>query len=214
MTARTSRCVVCGTAVVPASGRVCPLHLRASEQQVLAEQASRPSAWVLAAGHDAAAPGPAAAKQEAQPPAMRPAEPTAPVGATELELAGFSQRFYAFIIDIFAASVTAGFLSLFAAASPAAAAFVGLAGFCGYFLLSNSLGQLAGKATLGIEVVDPATGREPGFGKGALRTIGQAMDLFLTFGLGFLIMAGDERKMTIHDHLAGTIVVRTTGVRR
>jgi uncharacterized RDD family membrane protein YckC len=146
---------------------------------------------------------------------MRPAEPTAPVGATELELAGFSQRFYAFVIDIFSAAVTAGFLSIFAAAaSPVAAAFVGLAGFCWYFVLSNSLGQLVGKATLGIRVIDPATGREPGFGKGVLRTIGQAMDLFLTFGLGFLIMTGDERKMTIHDHLAGTLVIRKTGAAR
>jgi uncharacterized RDD family membrane protein YckC len=210
MTTRTFRCVVCGTAGVRAPGRVCPLHLRASEQQLLVSQTKKPSAWVLGA-QPAAAPGPAAAKQEAQPPAMRPAGPAAPVGATELELAGFSQRFYAFIIDIIVASVTAGFLSLFAAASPAAAAFVGLAGFCGYFLLSNSLGQLAGKATLGIKVVDPATGREPGFGKGALRTIGQAMGLFLTFGLGFLIMAGDERNMTMHDHLAGTLVIRRTG---
>jgi uncharacterized RDD family membrane protein YckC len=210
---------------VRAPAEVCQLHLRASEKQLLAEQVNKASVWVLAA-EPVAAPGPVAAKQEAQPLAMRPAEPTAPVGATDLALASVSQRFYAFVIDLFAATVIAAFLAAFASASPTAAVVVGLGVWWGYFLLSNSLGQLAGKATLGIKVIDPATGREPGFAKGTLRTIGQALNLLLalffgslTFGLGYLVIiwlmvTWDVRNVTIHDSMAGTTVVRTTGVRR
>jgi uncharacterized RDD family membrane protein YckC len=216
------QCSICGVAGVPAPGRVCPLHLRASEQRLLVSQAKNPSAWILAA-EPAAVPGPAAAEHEARPLAMRPAEPTASMGATELPLASVSQRFYAFVIDLFAATVIAAFLAAFASASPVAAVALGLGGWWGYFLLANSIGQLAGKATLGIKVIDPATGREPGFAKGTLRTMGQAIGLLLVLALGaftagigiiVLMITWDERNVTIDDAMAGTRVVRTEPVRR
>jgi uncharacterized RDD family membrane protein YckC len=207
-------CSICGAAAVPAPGRVCPLHLPASERQLLAGQSGKPSAWVLAAGAEAAA-GPAAA---------RLAE--APAPATGLELASVSQRFWAYVIDLLAATVTAGFLAVFASANLSAAVVMGLAGWWGYFLLANSLGQLAGKATLGIKVIDPATGREPGFVKGTLRTVGQALNLMLVLAIGsftagigllvvvWLMVTWDVRNVTIHDAMAGTIVIRTTPGRR
>jgi uncharacterized RDD family membrane protein YckC len=198
------RCSICGVAGVPVPGRVCPLHLRASEQRLLAGQAQKPSAWVLGAGDEAAV--------RPLPPAVRkvgaPAEPAA------LELASFSQRLFALLVDLPIAAMMALFLAALGSASPIAATVMGLAGFFSYFLLSNSVGEMAGKAALGIRVIDPATGREPGFGKGALRTVGMALNLFTTFGFGFLMALWDRRRMTIHDYAAGTIVVRATGVRR
>jgi uncharacterized RDD family membrane protein YckC len=202
------RCSICGVAAVPAPGRVCPLHLPASERQLLADQCGQPAAWVLSAG-------PAAARLT-----------EAPAAAAGLELASVSQRFWAYVIDLFAATVVAGFLALFASASLGAAVVMGLAGWWGYFLLANSLGQLAGKATMGIKVIDPATGREPGFVKGTLRTVGQALNLLLVLAIGsftagigmlvviWLMITWDVRNVTIHDAMAGTIVVRATPARR
>ncbi len=204
------RCDICGAAGVPAPGRVCPLHVRASEQRLLADQASKPSAWVLA-GQQEEALGPAMPQRET-PPTLRLSEARAE--PAPLVLASFSQRLFALLVDLPMAAMMGFFLAALGSASPIAATVMGLTGFSVYFLLSNSLGQLAGKATLGIKVVDPRTGREPGFGMGALRTVGMLLNLLTTFGMGFLMMVGDERKMTIHDHLARTIVVRTTAVRR
>jgi len=199
MTMTTHRCAICGVAVVPADGLVCPLHLRASEQRLLTGQEREPSAWVLAAKPGDSAYSP--------PPGERDAE--AP--REGVVLAGFEERLVAFIIDLFAATVIAAVLMAFFSESGGSFVMVvGLGSWWGYFLLSNSLGQLAGKATLSLKVIDPVTGREPGFAKGTLRTIGMAMSLFLTLGFGFLMMVGDRRKMTIHDHMAGTIVVRIT----
>ena len=213
------RCRVCGVAAVPAPGQVCTLHLRVSERELVAAQARKPSAGVLGVQQGATV-GRSAPERESQ----RVSE--APVEVAGLELASVSQRFYAFLIDVFAATVIAAFLAAFASASPAAAVVLGLGGWWGYFLLANSIGQLAGKATLGIKVVDPATGREPGFVKGTLRTIGQAIGLILavflgslTFGFGFLVLVWlmvtwDVRNVTIHDAMGGTEVVRTTWARR
>jgi hypothetical protein len=145
------------------------------------------------------------------------------VAIAGLELASVSQRFIAFTIDVFSATVIAAFLAAFASASPTAAVVLGLGGWWGYFLLSNSIGQLAGKATLGIKVIDPATGREPGFAKGTLRTMGQAIGLLLVLALGaftagigviLLMITWDERNVTIDDAMAGTRVVRTAPARR
>jgi uncharacterized RDD family membrane protein YckC len=150
----------------------------------------------------------------------------APAAAAGLELASVSQRFWAYVIDLFAATLVAGFLALFASASLGAAVVMGLAGWWGYFLLANSLGQLAGKATMGIKVIDPATGREPGFVKGTLRTVGQALNLLLVLAIGsftagigmlvviWLMITWDVRNVTIHDAMAGTTVVRATPARR
>lgn len=211
MTPETYRCAICGTAVVPAPGLVCPLHLPTSEWHLLDEQAGSPSAWVLG-GEGPATARPAPTKQELRPPAVQQAD--APLKPEEVVLASFSQRLVAFLIDLPMAAMLALVFAAFASASPLAATVAGLVGFWTYFLMSNSLGQLVGKAALGIKVIDPVTGREPGFAKGALRTVGQVMSLFLTLGLGFLMMIEDERRMTLHDHLAGTIVVRTTEAER
>ena len=202
------RCSICGTAAVRGPGRVCAVHLPTSERQLLADQGGRPAAWVLGAG-------PVAAQLT-----------EAPASAAGLELASVSQRFWAYVIDLLAATVIAGFLALFASANLTAALVMGLAGWWSYFLLANSLGQLAGKATMGIKVIDPATGREPGFVKGTVRTVGQVLNLLLalasasfTAGIGLLVViwlmvTWDVRNVTIHDAMAGTAVVRTTPARR
>jgi uncharacterized RDD family membrane protein YckC len=141
-----------------------------------------------------------------------PEESRAIPDLTTMPLAGFWRRSFAFAIDLLCASAIS--LAIFNLArfvttgEQVGSQLLALLAWLGYFLLANTRGQLIGKAMLGIKVIDPATGRGPGFAKGALRTAG----LFLThvtFDLGFLIMIGDRRKMALHDHLARTIVIRT-----
>jgi uncharacterized RDD family membrane protein YckC len=210
------RCAICGVAGVPAPGRVCPLHLRASEQRLLVSQATKPSAWVLGTQEGAAIPR-AAVGREPRRATQVPAE------IAEFELAKMSQRFFALLIDVPIAAIMALFFAAIGSANPIAATVAGLVGWWGYFLLSNSLGQLAGKATVGIKVIDPATGREPGLTKGTVRTMGQAIGLVLilalaafTAGVGIILLmiAWNERNVTIDDAMAGTKVVRTPPARR
>ena len=158
----------------------------------------------------------------AQPPAgatavtaqvsRRPAAPSSRAAApAAVEYAGFWQRVLAFTIDSIVAALAAIFLSGAFSGGALPGTAVGFAIWWGYFLLSNSVGRLAGKALFGIRVIDPATGAEPGFAKGALRTVGLAVSLLVSsfsFGLPFLMMVWDGRKRTVHDLIAGTVVVR------
>ena len=59
---------------------------------------------------------------------------------------------------------------------------------------------------MGIRVVD-AEGGAITFGKGLLRTFSKLASL-LPFGLGFLLASFSLDHRALHDHLAGTMVVR------
>ncbi|MBI4841125.1 MAG: RDD family protein [candidate division NC10 bacterium] len=77
----------------------------------------------------------------------------------------------------------------------------------GYFiLLVGWRGQTAGKMLLGLKIIR-VTGTEVGYARAFVRWVGQIIG-FLTFGLGFLMVAFSRRKQGLHDKLAGTSVVR------
>jgi len=78
--------------------------------------------------------------------------------------------------------------------------------FLGYFTISvGTAGQTLGKYFMGIEVL--TTGGElPGFGRAFIRSIGYYFSGFI-FYLGFFIALFDSRSQTLHDKLAGTVVV-------
>lgn len=63
-----------------------------------------------------------------------------------------------------------------------------------------------GKLLLGCQVVDARTGRALSLGRAVLRYLGYTLS-GLTLGLGFLWMLWDRRRQTLHDKLAGSIVV-------
>ena len=66
-------------------------------------------------------------------------------------------------------------------------------------------GQTPGKMLAGVKVVG-ADGRPPGVGQMLLRIVGYLMS-FALLGLGFLLIAFDERKQGLADRIAGTYVV-------
>ncbi len=66
-------------------------------------------------------------------------------------------------------------------------------------------GQTLGMMLMGLRVV-LSDGSKPRLGRAALRAVGWAMSL-LTLGIGFLLIAGDERRQGLADRMAGTYVV-------
>ena len=66
-------------------------------------------------------------------------------------------------------------------------------------------GQTLGMMLMGLRVVLP-DGSKPRLGRAALRAIGWVMSL-LTLGIGFLLIAGDERRQGLADRMAGTYVI-------
>lgn len=77
----------------------------------------------------------------------------------------------------------------------------------GYFiLLVGWSGQTAGKMLLGLKIFR-VTGTEVGYVRAFVRWVGQIIG-FLTFGMGFVMVAFSHRKQGLHDKLAGTCVVR------
>lgn len=77
---------------------------------------------------------------------------------------------------------------------------------CYFVLLVGWRGQTPGKILLGLKIIR-ITGEEVGRGRAFVRWMGQILG-FLTFGLGFLMVAFSRRKQGLHDKLAGTCVVR------
>ncbi|MEA2220007.1 MAG: hypothetical protein QOJ35_2633 [Solirubrobacteraceae bacterium] len=80
-------------------------------------------------------------------------------------------------------------------------------GIIAYFIYfeGGPTGQTIGKRTVGIRVVDFATGGPIGFGRGFLRYIGRIPSSILL--LGYLWMLWDPEKQTWHDKIATTVVV-------
>ncbi len=108
---------------------------------------------------------------------------------TEMEYAGFWIRTGAWFIDLILLAVVALGLVI-------VAYFIGLWAWRG-----QTLGQMAAH----IKVVRQ-DGKPMDLGTSVLRFIGYVVCV-LTLGIGFLMIAFDERKRGLHDRLAGTYVI-------
>ena len=77
-----------------------------------------------------------------------------------------------------------------------------------YFALQESSGWMAtfGKRAMGL-AVQGVDGRQLSFTQASVRWLGRWLSGLL-FGLGYLLAAFNERRQTLHDLLAGTIVVQ------
>jgi uncharacterized RDD family membrane protein YckC len=95
---------------------------------------------------------------------------------------------------------------------PARLVVITVLGFV-YFALLNggAKGQTLGKMVWGVRVRDAATGGPLGPAKAALRYIVPALLSIVTFGLIWLPdglwLFRDRRRQTLHDKLAGSLVV-------
>jgi uncharacterized RDD family membrane protein YckC len=85
----------------------------------------------------------------------------------------------------------------------------------GYFiwtLVVWARGQSPGKQVLGMYCYRPSTGRTAGWGYMLLRWFGQILEALFPFGFvitSIMMIVSNEHK-AIHDHIAGTVVLRRT----
>lgn len=76
----------------------------------------------------------------------------------------------------------------------------------GIALMWHTRGGTPGKLLLGIRVVDARTRGPVSFGQALWRGLACALTL-LSLGLGYLWLLLDPKRQTLHDKLAGTLVV-------
>jgi uncharacterized RDD family membrane protein YckC len=146
------------------------------------------------------------------------------MSADEEPYAGLVTRTVALAID--AAALTVGFavasgvvgliLSLFTAVEVSSpGAVLGVAGgwtlvVVSYFILFWTLtGATPGMRLMRMQVVD-GRGVPPGLGRSALRMVGAVLAAIPLFA-GYLLVLVDDRRRGLHDMIAGTVVVYTTG---
>ena len=76
-----------------------------------------------------------------------------------------------------------------------------------YVIFTGSCGQTLGKMALRIKVIRK-DGGDLGYGGAALReTIGKFVSGII-LGIGYLMVAFDERKQGLHDKIAGSYVIK------
>jgi uncharacterized RDD family membrane protein YckC len=64
-----------------------------------------------------------------------------------------------------------------------------------------------GKMALGIQVIDASTLGRVSFGKATVRHFGKILSGLILL-IGYLMMLWDDRSQTLHDKLAGTLIVK------
>lgn len=134
-------------------------------------------------------------------------------GSGSIPYAGFWRRAGAYVIDyILVAFVFSIFSRAFAGPNhPQTSGLISLclliAGCLYYVLLeSSSMQATLGKRAVGIKVTD-LHGERIDFGRALGRMFGHILS-FLTFSVGFAMAVFTERRQTLHDKLAGTLVVK------
>jgi uncharacterized RDD family membrane protein YckC/Tfp pilus assembly major pilin PilA len=136
------------------------------------------------------------------------------INSGDIPYAGFWRRAGAYLIDY---SLVGFVLKLLAAAiltGPAgggkAALYVlilAIGGCLYYALLESSDSQATlGKRTLGIKVTD-LRGEQISFGRALGRVFAHALSSLIV-GFGFVMASFTERRQTLHDKIAGTLVVK------
>ena len=137
----------------------------------------------------------------APPPPTTPMTPTGPSGPR----ANFGQRLGAFLIDwVIILAVVIILRVILGAAGSALGLLVGL--IYASYLGGSPSGQTVGKKLVGIRIIDFNTGGPIGFGRGALRYVGQIISSIPCY-LGFFWMLWDREKQTWSDKIATTVVV-------
>ena len=77
-----------------------------------------------------------------------------------------------------------------------------------YLLMEGYHGRTVGKMVTGIRVVSEATGRPPGLGGAAIRTVLRIVDGLISYLVGFIIVLSSSKRRRLGDMAAKTLVVR------
>ena len=80
--------------------------------------------------------------------------------------------------------------------------------FAYYLLIEGYLGQTLGKMLLGIKVVREGSGRVPGLGAAAPRTVLRIIDGILVYAVAFVSVLASQKNQRLGDMVAKTLVVR------
>lgn len=80
--------------------------------------------------------------------------------------------------------------------------------FVYYTFMEGRYGQTLGKMALGIRVIREDTGRPPGFGGAALRTLLRIVDGIALYLVGFIVVQVSDKNQRLGDMVAKTLVVR------
>ena len=193
---------------------------RGGEWHMLAIAAMRARALATPSGKGGVAAAPDTAGSEAPPAAQLPGSTLPRDEAVQPAYGGWWVRTVAYLLDCVVLGSGLALLAVFVPDVPetnsevANVMFVGLtlAYFAGMHAFHD--GATVGKAVFGIAVRGPDESGV-GFGRAAGRAVATWV-LWFTFigGLVDTIMLGaDHRKRSLHDKIAGTVVVRTRGAR-
>ena len=80
--------------------------------------------------------------------------------------------------------------------------------FAYYVILEGYLGQTLGKMLFGIKVVREDTGRVPGIGAAAIRTVLRIVDGLFSYLVAFIAVLASSKNQRLGDMAARTLVVR------
>ncbi|RYZ22402.1 MAG: RDD family protein [Chitinophagaceae bacterium] len=119
---------------------------------------------------------------------------------------GFWERFAAAIIDGIVMGIVNKIIQL--GIGELEGALAGIVVNCLYFALmeSSERGATLGKMALGLRVTTLDGGRIT-FLQGVGRYLGKILSSLILL-IGYLMMLWDDRKQTLHDKMAGTLVVK------
>jgi uncharacterized RDD family membrane protein YckC len=123
-----------------------------------------------------------------------------------VQYAGFWERFAAMLIDGFILVIPNYILQY--VAGDTAGSVISLVMYWLYFALMESSDMQAtpGKKALGLRVTD-VDGSPVSFGQATGRFFGRYLSMLIIF-IGYLMMIWDDRKQTLHDKMASTLVVK------
>jgi len=76
----------------------------------------------------------------------------------------------------------------------------------GYLLRGNARGRTVGKMATGLRVVRAADGARPSLAASVVRTLAQLL-MIPTVGVEYMLSSLDPQRRTLHDRIAGTIVI-------
>jgi uncharacterized RDD family membrane protein YckC len=120
--------------------------------------------------------------------------------------AGFWERFGAVFIDTLILLIP-GFIIQYTMSESLGTVFSLVLNWLYYALLESGTTQATiGKKALGLKVTDMA-GQRITFGQATGRYFGKILSAMILL-IGFLMMIWDNKKQTLHDKLAGTLVVK------
>lgn len=124
-----------------------------------------------------------------------------------LVYAGFWERFFAALIDGIILYIP-NLIFTFLLGEGAGNVFGILLGWLYFALLESGRGQATlGKKVLGLKVVN-LEGQQISFGQATGRHFGKILSAIILF-IGYLMMLWDDKKQTLHDKMANTLVIKS-----